>query len=441
MDAVLLINLRRGEKMNHSPDHQHDKFIFNYQSLFDLNTDAILLINYSGEILHGNAASEKVIGYSLNEMKNQSFITFIEDKEQAKKCFADMMQGIKKDTNIQLLHKSGQRINCLVKCIPLDESDLKIGIFLSLKDMTEYDSLMSKYHQSELNFQIIAENVQDVILLMNEHREYLYVSPSVENMFGYDKNTVEKILQKEPFFYNHPDYTEQLDRIYIDSRKTGKPFQISIKVLHKEKGWVWTEVKGTPVFDEENNFRQMVLVARDISTQKERQERLEYYAFHDSLTGLPNRRYFEKYLTESIEKLNLKGQIFSLILFDIDDFKCVNDTWGHEIGDLVIQEVATRTRQIIGEQGIAARLGGDEFIVLLYNCDKEETLKEIINRLQKNLLEEIVTEKVSIAITNSLGATICSTQHMSETYYFKSADVALYEIKQKGKNQYHINNS
>lgn len=421
--------------MNHSPDN------FNYRSLFDLNNDAILIINFSGEIQNGNAASEKVIGYSLSEMQNQSFISFIEDKEQARRCFADMMSGIKTDTNIQLLHKNGKRINCLVKCIPLDESDIKKGLFLALKDMSEYDSLMNKYHQSELFFKIIAENVQDVILLMNEHREYLYVSPSVVDMFGYDKKTVEGMLQKDPFFYNHPDYSEQLDQIYIDSRKTGKPFQIIIKILHKERGWVWTEVKGTPVFDEEDNFRQMVLVARDISTQKEMQEKLEYYAYHDPLTGLPNRRYFEKCLTESIGKLNLTEQFFSLILFDIDDFKTVNDTWGHEIGDQVIQEVARRTRQVIGEEGIAARLGGDEFIVLLYRCDNEEALKEVIKKLQNIMLEEIVTEKTSIAITNSIGATICTTKYMSETYYFKSADVALYEVKHEGKNQYHINNS
>ena len=200
-------------------------------------------------------------------------------------------------------------------------------------------------------------------------------------------------------------------------------------------------MKGTPVFDEENNFSQMVIVARDISTQKERQERLEYYAFHDPLTGLPNRRYFEKCLTESIEKLNLKEQIFSLIIFDIDDFKIINDSWGHEIEDQVIREVAARTQELIGEQGIAARLGGDEFIVLLYKCDSEEPLKEITLKLQNALHEEIVTEKNSIAITISIGATICTTKHMSETYYSKSADVALYEVKQKGKNQIQINHS
>jgi len=429
--------------MKHSPNFQNNKneTAFNYQSLFDLNTDAILIINCLGEIQHGNPACEKIIGYPVIELKNKSFFHFIEENEQAKACFEDIIKGIKKETKIQLLHRSGSRINCLVRTIPLDESDIKKGLFLGLKDMTFYDSLISKYRQSELDFQIIAENVQDVIILMNEHRQYLYVSPSVKEMFGFDKHIVEGKLQKDPFFYNHPEYAELLGKIYIDSRQTGKPFQIVIKVLHKEKGWVWSEVKGTPVYDDENNFRQMVLVVRDISLQKENQEMLEYYAYHDPLTGLANRRCFEKGLAESIEKLNLKGESFSLILFDIDDFKTINDTWGHEAGDQVIQEVANRTQHVIGELGIASRLGGDEFIVLLYDCSTEEELKEVIHKIQDALLEEIVTEKQTISITNSIGATICRKKYMSETYYFKNADVALYEVKQHGKNQFNINYS
>ncbi len=429
--------------MKHSPNIQNEnnESVINCQSLYNLNTDAILIINSSGVIQHANPASEKIIGYPLNEMMSKSFISFIEDNTHNKAWFADLMEGILNNTRIQLRHQTGKQLNCLVKCIPIDESDLNKGLFLGLKDMTEYDSLITKYRESELDFRIIAENVQDVIILMNEHRHYLYVSPSAKEMFGFDKNTVEAKLQKNPFCYNHPDYTELLDQIYIDSRETGKPFQIVIKVLHKEKGWVWAELKGTPVYDDDDNFRQMVLVVRDISLQKEKQEMLEYYAYHDPLTGLPNRRYFEKNLGESIEKLNLKGHTFSLILFDIDDFKQINDTWGHGIGDQVIQEVANRTKEVIGEGGIASRLGGDEFIVLLYNCKTEEELTKVIKEIQKALSKEILTEKNTISITNSIGATICTKKHMSETYYFKNADVALYEVKQHGKNQFHINYS
>ncbi|WP_052129879.1 sensor domain-containing diguanylate cyclase [Ureibacillus sinduriensis] len=428
--------------MKHSPNFQNAKkdSSIDYQLLFKLNTDAIFIIDHSGEIHHGNAASENISGYSINELRNQSILTLIENKEHAKAHFQDILSGLMTETRIQLLQRSGNMINCLVKCIPLDVSDFKKGFFLIFKDMSLYDSLDSKFRETELNFQIIAENVQDVIILMNEQREYLYVSPSSKNMFGVENKTVEKLLQNNSFFYNHPDDTELLERSYIDAKKTGKPFRIVIKILHKEKGWVYAEVKGTPVYDDDNKFRQMVLVVSDISAQKEKLDRLEFYAYHDPLTGLPNRRYFEKRLRESIEKLNIKGQIFTLILFDIDDFKKINDSWGHEIGDQVIQEVANRTQQVI-EHGIAARLGGDEFIVLLYNCMEVEEVKTVIHKLQKEISRDIVAGRNTIAITNSIGATICRNKYKSETYYFKSADVALYEVKQKGKNQYQINYS
>ncbi|HWK24588.1 MAG TPA: GGDEF domain-containing protein [Ureibacillus sp.] len=198
---------------------------------------------------------------------------------------------------------------------------------------------------------------------------------------------------------------------------------------------------GTPIFDDESNFQQVRIKASDHSTQNGKQKMFENYAYHDPLTGLPNRRYFDKKLTESIEKLNIKGNGFSILVFDIDDFHKINDRWSYEVGDQVLRIVGCRTQRAVGENGVAARIGGDEFIVLLSNNQNEEELKIIIVELMKALSKEIITDKDTSTITISIGATICTKKFMSETYYIRSADVALKKVKQSGKNQYHISHS
>ncbi|WP_158583008.1 sensor domain-containing diguanylate cyclase [Lysinibacillus yapensis] len=413
---------------------------FNYEALFEFAKDPIIIINPLGDISHGNSRVEEFSGFAINELKNRSIFDFIvkEDLEKAKIWINNIEKGISIENSFRFVQKNGEVINFIVNYIPIDQAHLEKGIFLVFKDMRSYDSLINKYRQSELNFKIIAENVQDVIILMNEQKEYLYVSPSSKTMFAFDNEMIGE-KQHNPFFNIHEDDVKLLQQSFEDATKTGKPYHLVIKAWHGEKGWVWTEMVGTPVFDAEKYFRHMVLVARDITRQKEQQEKLEYYAYHDTLTGLPNRRYFEKRVSEAIDRLNETGQFFALILFDIDDFKKINDTWGHNVGDQVIQEVANRTKEAVGELGMPARLGGDEFIVMIDDYGTEESVTQFIHSLQEAMRKEIKTEKSTISISTSIGATICTEKHKDVFYFYKRADHALYHVKEKGKNQYHIN--
>ncbi|RUL56558.1 sensor domain-containing diguanylate cyclase [Lysinibacillus antri] len=412
-----------------------------YKSLYELNTDGILTINVHGQIYNGNKTIEQLSGYKIDELKCKNFLDYVidEDKEEASDCFQMAINDASKECRFTFIHKTGEPIPCIVKFIPMEVTDIDKGLFLVIKDVRLFDQLSSKYRESQLNFKIIAENVQDVIILMDDQKNYLYVSPSSKTMFGFDPKKINQ--EKEPFFNIHPDDISNLANNFRDAMQTGKTFNVTLKALHEEKGWVWTHIMGTPVFDENNLFRHMVLVARDITLHKEHEERLTYLAFHDALTGLPNRRYFENQLKQSIDKLNIEGQPFTLVVFDIDDFKLINDTYGHDVGDQVIKEFATRIKTIIGQDGIVARLGGDEFVAILYKISTKVDVEKIINRIQQETVNEIVMEKQSVTITSSIGATICTKKDMDNSNFFNSADVALYNVKEKGKNKFHINYS
>lgn len=409
-----------------------------YQSLFKLNTDAIITLNINGIIYDGNIAVEKLSGYTLQEVIHTSIWDYVveEDKQEVIECFELAIKGSSKESKFVFIHKNGEHIPCVVKFIPMEETAIEKGLFLVLKDVRVVDYLSSMYRESQLNFKIIAESVQDVIILMDDQKNYIYISPSSKTMFDFDPKR--DYLNKEPFFNIHPDYLELLDQCFNNAIENGIPFSITLKVLHMTRGWVWTQLSGTPVFDNER-FKHIVLVARDITLQKENEEKLTYLAYHDSLTGLPNRRYFEKCLREAIEKLNMEEKYFSLLFFDIDDFKYINDQCGHETGDQVIKEFAKRVQAIVGNDGVASRLGGDEFIVILKHVKSEVDVKKFIYKIQQATMETIVTDKKEITITSSIGATICTTKFKDISYFVNRADESLYNVKEKGKNKYHIN--
>lgn len=409
-----------------------------YQSLFKLNTDAIITLNINGIIYDGNIAVEKLSGYTLQEVIHTSIWDYVveEDKQEVIECFELAIKGSSKESKFVFIHKNGEHIPCVVKFIPMEETAIEKGLFLVLKDVRVVDYLSSMYRESQLNFKIIAESVQDVIILMDDQKNYIYISPSSKTMFDFDPKR--DYLNKEPFFNIHPDYLELLDQCFNNAIENGIPFSITLKALHMTRGWVWTQLSGTPVFDNER-FKHIVLVARDITLQKENEEKLTYLAYHDSLTGLPNRRYFEKCLREAIEKLNMEDKYFSLLFFDIDDFKYINDQCGHETGDQVIKEFAKRVQAIVGNDGVASRLGGDEFIVILKHVKSEVDVKKFIYKIQQATMETIVTDKKEITITSSIGATICTTKFKDISYFVNRADESLYNVKEKGKNKYHIN--
>ncbi|WP_052126299.1 sensor domain-containing diguanylate cyclase [Ureibacillus massiliensis] len=427
------------EVNNLKPLNEQQINMFNYYSLYSFNSDAIFTINEEGYIVDANKAAEQLCGYPKETLEGLFFTTIIDINDQ-EVAYEKLQQSVTcnfEDFRLTLIHKNKCKINCLVQFIPVDKENIEKGMFLLFKDMSAFDELKEKIAESQIDFQTIAENVQDVIVLMDENKHYLFVSPSCTQMFGY--NSDEIVADGRPFLNIHQDYLDILEENFDKAIESGKPFKVTIKAFHKDKGWIWIDVDGTSVFDNANNFRHMLIVARDVTIQKAYENQLKQFAYYDSLTGLPNRRFFKERINEKIHELNTKEQNFALVLLDIDDFKKVNDQWGHEVGDQAIIEFANRIKSAINDNEIAARLGGDEFIVLLDNAKNEEDVLNFVMKIKTHMKQPFSYENIEFPITTSIGASICKTKNMNDSYFIKSADVALYNVKEKGKNQIHIN--
>lgn len=408
-----------------------------YRPLFDSSAAAIFTIDSEGSITGGNATVQKLSGFFMRDMAGKNFVDFIElkDQEQASEHFLSAISGEFKDRRLKFTSKSGLTIACLVKFIPINPEYKKTGFYMIVKDMTELDRVASLYQEGAENFRIIAENVHDVILLMDRDKNYLYVSPSVEKNYGYK---AEGFVGQKPFYNVHPDDVDFVQQAFNEAAENRTAYLVQLRLLHKHKGWVWSEINGAPVFDEEERFNHMVMVARDISTQKEYESQLKHFAYFDSLTELPNRRNFQEYAKSQLELNERYGKSLAVLILDIDDFKEINDQWGHETGDAVIQEFGFRLNSCIQGENMAARLGGDEFVILLADTESKEQVAEIADQIYRVMEKPIEVQGLSLKISISMGIALAPAEEVSVSVMMKRADMAMYKAKKQEKNSFHV---
>lgn len=408
-----------------------------YRSLYDSNAAAIFTVDVKGYFTGGNATGKKLSGYLMKEMAGKNFMNFVspENKKLGEKYFLAAVDGEFNDQRLNFNSKSGESIGCLIKFIPISSKGNITGFYMVVKDMTEVDKVASLYEAGEKNFQIIAENVHDVIILMDHQKGYLYLSPSIENIYGYKPN---HIIGQKPFFNVYPEDIPVITQAFDKAAESGFAYLLQIRLLHKDRGWVWSELNGTPVYDDKKQFKHMVMVARDISLQKEYENQLRHFAYYDSLTELPNRRYFQEYATEQMESNGKSHKSLAVMILDIDDFKEINDQWGHEIGDAVIQEFGYRLSSCIGGENMAARLGGDEFVILLTNAESQEQVAEVAGSIYQVMEKPIKVKDLSLHISISTGIALSPAEKVSISTMMKRADMAMYKAKNQEKNSFQV---
>ena len=404
-------------------------------SLFNYNTDAILVLDKEGMILGANPSFFELSSYEEQEVVNrhfQKFITHEAGEEESGQL--SLHEPYLLDRRFRLIAKGNVAKRCLMRLNPIKEGERLAGYFLIVKSMMELDRIAERYLESELNYRRIAENIQDVLILMDEQQNYLYVSPSSKEVLGFDDTHI----ADGPFFTVHEDYTAELEAGFKAALEKKEPFTIRLKAFSEVRGWLWLELNGKAIHDQEGKFLHILLIVRDVSKEQQQKEHLKYFAYHDMLTGLPNRRMFSKRLDEAIAMLSKQQTPFALMLLDVDNFKQINDSYGHEIGDKVIVELGLKLQETIGEQGLAARLGGDEFVILLPDAGDVRQLEGIAQRINDAAAEGIDIGRVHLAITVSIGIAVCTKPPLTAMQALRRADEALYKGKSLGKNTFTI---
>lgn len=409
-----------------------------FHSLFFHNTDGIFIQNKMGYITDGNEASEKITGYKVEELVGKSFNELVETKDIDKLngIIDEAINGTNKSCNIVIKNKNGDFVNILYKIVPLFVDGVTIGMYGILRDVTDLMKNIEKLEESEKRFRIIAENANDLITLVNKHGEIIYVSPSYKNILGYQnkeflgKNFIHNVCSTDQ---------ERLVEIVKKSIQSGEAFTIEFKQKNAKEEMLWCESIGKPVFNPKGELQHLVVLTRDITLRKEYESKLKYFAYHDALTELPNRILFDKRFASAKKQFLNKNNGLAIVILDIDHFKVINDTYGHDIGDAVIKEFGGRIQQSIRNYDTVARLGGDEFVILLPNIYNNENAIEIAKRIKFNMQQPWNINGQKLKVTTSMGiAMVTFPQKFTKSELIKKADTALYEAKNSGRDCYKL---
>jgi diguanylate cyclase (GGDEF)-like protein/PAS domain S-box-containing protein len=287
---------------------------------------------------------------------------------------------------------------------------------------------LTKGHE---HFRSLVQNSSDVITQIDRDGLIRYQSGSVERILGY----ADAELVGTPFgdLVHDDDRLQVLRKIDEAINIEGLPLALECRLRRKDDSYCPTEVTITNLLGVPA-VRGLILNTRDVSERKTLEEKLTHQAFHDPLTDLPNRAAFRIHLDHALYG-DREGRIAVLFL-DLDDFKAVNDTQGHDIGDKLLAAVGARIASTLRPGDTVARLGGDEFAVLLKNMEEEQIAARVAERITRQFIAPFGIGGKQIAIHASIGiAGLVSGQEAAEEL-IRNADVAMYIAKSKGKARY-----
>jgi len=283
-------------------------------------------------------------------------------------------------------------------------------------------------------YRAITEGAANVTLVMDRHAQPLYASPSSLDILGFEPEKVPELSFEELV---HDDDWPQLQRGFEESVKSpGKQMPV-IRVRIRDAGGQWRDMEGTyTAMLSVPGVNGVVLSLRDLTQLKAAQSELHRLAFYDPLTGLANRQLFRDRLNHVVRRCRRSGDSAALMFLDLDGFKRINDTLGHDAGDELLRQVAYWLEGCVREEDSVARLGGDEFVVLLSRISGPDAAGKVADTILRRLCQRIRLNDHEVGVTVSIGITMVPHDSEDSGTLMKYADLAMYRAKEVGRNTY-----
>jgi diguanylate cyclase (GGDEF)-like protein/PAS domain S-box-containing protein len=296
--------------------------------------------------------------------------------------------------------------------------------------------IAAKLQATEQRFADTVELAAIGIAHVNEAGRYVHANSFLCKLLGYTREELLELTVKQ---ISHPE-----DRNVADEMRAKlhageiSSFHVEKRYLRKDGTPVWVALTISLQRDPAGRPLHDITIAQDISARKQAEARVQYLATHDALTGLPNRVMFAEMVNHAIGAARRHGWRCAVMFIDLDRFKQVNDTLGHEAGDALLRELSQRIKQNLRASDMAARLGGDEFVVLLQELRGTEEAGVVARKLLSTAMAPVSIAGMECRVTASIGVSMFPDDATDEPSLMKHADIAMYHAKEEGRNNFQI---
>jgi diguanylate cyclase (GGDEF)-like protein/PAS domain S-box-containing protein len=301
------------------------------------------------------------------------------------------------------------------------------ALLISDRQLAGAEDYLEEVEESEARFRSLVQHASDVVMVIDGHLRFSYLSPSVARLLGYQPDQLAGVPLTRLL---HIDDVAHAAWLNSHDPLSG-PQAVELRLRHANGEWLTMEVTVTDLRSDAA-VEGIVLTGRDVTDRKALEVELRHRALHDALTGLANRDLFIERIVQALGP-HADLDTVAIVFIDLDDFKNVNDGLGHMVGDRLLVETARRLRGCIRSTDTAARLGGDEFAVLVTEIGGPKEMEILAQRILSGLGEPVIIEGQDVRVRATIGVATNQPDVNTAEQLLRNADRAMYAAKQRGK--------
>jgi len=391
----------------------------------------IAVLDATNIVRYASPSTHNVLGYAPDELEGRPATTFVDpdDLAEAQANFAAHLRapGSVRRIEFRVRHKDGSwRMTETIANNRMHDPAVR-GIVLNCRDITDRKQAEEALRASEERHRALTEHATDLVAVVDARGIITYASPSYAHILGYPPNMLEGA---DALALVHPDDLAIVREGMARRVAEGGVGHAEYRIRHADSSWRVIEVTTNNRLHDPA-IRGIIATARDVTARRAGEELLQQQALHDALTGLPNRALLNDRLAHALAVAARERTPLALFLMDLDRFKEVNDTLGHDAGDDLLREVGRRVQGALRASDTVARLGGDEFAMLLPGADAASAT-ETARKVLSALVEPVTLHEQIVIAGSSVGVALYPDHGEDADALLRQADVAMYAVKRGG---------
>lgn len=397
-----------------------------------VHTGILVIDPLNHMIVDANDVAANSLGRSRAELIGSSCHRFICPNEEGRCPVTDLHQELINDER-ELVRADGSRFS-VIKTVSRVVLDGREHLLESFVDISRRIQVESELKESEERYRMLVENQSDLVIKCDRAGRLLFVSPSFCKLFGRS----EQQLLGQPLLpiILQSGQTEEEELLPTATCPENSYYREYLSPTVIGSRWIGWVLRCT--CSDSGHAEAIVGMGRDITDRKEAEQTITKLAYHDPITGLPNRSLLYDRLKLAINRSERDGQGVAVLFLDLDRFKSINDTLGHAAGDQLLQQVAGRLENCVRSSDTVARLGGDEFVVLVSAVESDHAIGSVVMKILEQLAEPYWICEQEVYTTSSIGISLYPRDGHDADELLKNADMAMYQAKEAGRNTCHF---